>query len=345
MTTPPQRPDHGDAEEEPAEAGTSGTGNQSAQDSESTIANSDSGGESEESGKDAGNVEQGSASGSDSDGSDSDGSDSDGSDSSGESGEPKADSGETEKAEKSAVEQNGDADDEAETEKVAASEKDGETETADDNSDESALGKDAAAGTVGAASEASDSEEPAASEQHGGSAQESAAETSGTAETPEDPEAVQGDSEQAEGKGRKSKRKVALIAGIAAALVVVLGGAGLAYAYVQANSAEAAAEKYVEIADREVQDPRSVSADDYRQVVCSKAMPQIEQVQKQKEKFLQVAKPSDLEQIKQSKTVLKGVQQDGETGTAKLETSMPGQPPQTTELKLIQEDGSWKLCA
>ena len=188
------------------------------------------------------------------------------------------------------------------------------------------------------------SDEVADSEQASDAADEGSAGSEGEAGTPAN-DAGESEAEQSEARGKKSKRKVALIAGIAAAVVVVLGGAGGAYAYYQSNTAEAAAEEYVELTSKEVQNPRSVTADDYRAVVCKKAMPQIEQVQKQKEKFLEVAKPQQLEQIKKSNTELKGVQRNGDTATAEIATSMPGQQPQVTKLDVIQEDGSWKLCA
>ncbi|MBE9375320.1 hypothetical protein IQ251_12780 [Saccharopolyspora sp. HNM0983] len=145
--------------------------------------------------------------------------------------------------------------------------------------------------------------------------------------------------------GRKKSKKPAVIIGVVAAAVIILGGAGAAaYVFLGGNSAQEAAERYVELSSRETQDPKSVHAEDYRAVVCSQAMPQIEQVQQEKDQFLQQAGPEELEQLKQVKTTLKGVEENGDTGTAKIETSMPEVEPQSVDLKLVKEEGDWKLC-
>lgn len=148
--------------------------------------------------------------------------------------------------------------------------------------------------------------------------------------------------EQSEGK-KKSKKPLVIVGVVV--LVVVLAGAGAAaWAFLGGNSAQQAAERYVELSTRETQDPKSVKADDYREVVCSQAMPQIEQVQKEKDQFLQQASPEDLDQLKQVKTTLKGVEENGDSGKATIETSMPKVPPQSVDLKLMKEEGDWKLC-
>lgn len=151
-----------------------------------------------------------------------------------------------------------------------------------------------------------------------------------------------GSGEQSEGT-KKSKKPLVII-GVVILVVLIAGAGAAAWAFLGGNSAQQAAERYVELSARETQDPKSVKADDYREVVCSKAMPQIEQVQKEKEKFLQQARPQDLEQLKQVKTTLKGVEENGDTGKATIETSMPQVPPQSVDLQLTKEDGDWKLC-
>lgn len=145
---------------------------------------------------------------------------------------------------------------------------------------------------------------------------------------------------------RRSRKKIGILVGsIAAALIIVGGGATAAYVFLFGSSAEAAAQRYVDLTAQETQEPRSVNADDYRAVVCDKAMPQIEQIQQQKEQYLKQANPQQLDQVKQVQTELEGVQQNGDEGTAKIKTTVPGQQPQSSELNLVKEDGDWKLCA
>jgi uncharacterized protein HemX len=141
------------------------------------------------------------------------------------------------------------------------------------------------------------------------------------------------------------KRKTGLIVGIAAALVVLAVGAGVGFVFLGSGSAQSAAEDYASLSTKETQDPRSVTAEDYRPIVCSQAMPQIEQLQQQKEEFLKAAKPEDLEQLKQVRVSVAGVQENGDSGSATIQSTMPGQQPQSTDLKLVKEDGDWKLCA
>ncbi|RRO20656.1 hypothetical protein EIL87_01960 [Saccharopolyspora rhizosphaerae] len=143
----------------------------------------------------------------------------------------------------------------------------------------------------------------------------------------------------------KKKSKVGMVVAVAASVLVIAVVAVGAFWLFTGNSAQSAAEDYAALSTKETQDPRSVKADDYRSVVCSSAMPQIEELQKQKEEFLKVAKPQDLEMLKQVKTSVKGVQESGDNGTATIESTVPGQPPQSAELKLVKEDGDWKLCA
>lgn len=157
--------------------------------------------------------------------------------------------------------------------------------------------------------------------------------------------------EQASGLGEElasdapKKKKTGLIIGVAAAAVLVLAAAGVgAYLLFAGPSAQKVAENYAAVSNQETQDPASVKVDDYRSLVCSKAMPQIEQIQKQKEAFLKQAKPQDLELLKKVKTSVKNVQADGDKGKVVLEQTVPGQPPQQLNLSLIKEDG-WKLCA
>ncbi|QUH02219.1 hypothetical protein HUO13_16715 [Saccharopolyspora erythraea] len=141
------------------------------------------------------------------------------------------------------------------------------------------------------------------------------------------------------------KRKTGLVVGIAAAVLVIAGGAAAGYVYLWGASAQSVAEDYAALTTQETQDPRSVTAESYRPFVCSQAMPQIEQLQQEKGEFLKVARPQDLEQLKTVKTSVKSVQESGDSGTVALESTIPGQPPQSTNLKLTKEDGDWKLCA
>lgn len=167
-----------------------------------------------------------------------------------------------------------------------------------------------------------------------------------------DPEAQQGSDQPASeqpaeaGEAPTSKKKrTGLLVGVAAAVVVILGGgAGLAFAFVGGDSARSVAEEYVAVTKKETQQPRSVTAENYRPIVCKKAMPQIEKMQKQKEKFLESAPPESIEKIKKMKISVKSVQENGDSGKAAFETTFPGQPPRTSELKMIKEDGDWKLC-
>lgn len=160
-----------------------------------------------------------------------------------------------------------------------------------------------------------------------------AAAAAGTAETSE------------AGEQPKKKSKVGMIVAVAASVLVIAVVAVGAFWLFSGGSAQSTAEDYAALSTKETQDPRSVKADDYRAVVCNAAMPQIEELQKQKEEFLKVAKPQDLEMLKQVKTTVKGVQENGDNGTATMESTVPGQQPQTAELKLVKEDGDWKLCA
>lgn len=157
--------------------------------------------------------------------------------------------------------------------------------------------------------------------------------------------------DQASGLGEElagdapKKKKTGLIVGIAAAAVLVLAAAGAgAYMLFSGPSAQKVAENYAEVSNRETQDPASVNVEDYKSLVCSKAMPQIEQIQKQKEAFLKQAKPQDLDMLKQVRTSVKNVQADGDKGKVTLEQTVPGQQAQELNLNLIKEDG-WKLCA
>lgn len=143
----------------------------------------------------------------------------------------------------------------------------------------------------------------------------------------------------------KKKSKVGMIVAVAASALVIAVVAVGAFWLFSGGSAQSTAEDYAALSTKETQDPRSVKADDYRAVVCNSAMPQIEELQKQKEEFLKVAKPQDLEMLKQVKTTVKSVQENGDTGTATMESTVPGQQPQAAELKLVKEDGDWKLCA
>ncbi|SFT07688.1 hypothetical protein [Saccharopolyspora flava] len=175
-----------------------------------------------------------------------------------------------------------------------------------------------------------------------------AAATSGDAGAAESTEAAASTEagEAAEsGEQPKKKRKTGMIIAVAASLVVIAAVAVGAFWLFSGGSAQAAAEDYAALSTKETQDPRSVTADDYRAVVCNAAMPQIEELQKQKEEFLKVAKPQDFEMLKQVKTTVKGVQENGDSGTATMESTVPGQQPATAQLKLVKEDGDWKLCA
>lgn len=165
-------------------------------------------------------------------------------------------------------------------------------------------------------------------------------ESSESAETSETSEATESGEEPAKKKG-----KVGMIVAVAASALVIAVVAVGAFWLFSGGSAQSTAEDYATLSTKETQDPRSVKADDYRAVVCNSAMPQIEELQKQKEEFLKVAKPQDLEMLKQVKTTVKAVQENGDTGTATMESTVPGQQPQAAELKLVKEDGDWKLCA
>ncbi|MDI2027783.1 hypothetical protein QFW96_04145 [Saccharopolyspora sp. TS4A08] len=202
--------------------------------------------------------------------------------------------------------------------------------------------------------EQSGAEKPGAEQTDAAEAETAEADKSETAaETPETegseaPEAAAtaetGESAEA-GEQPKKKRKTGMIIAVAASVVVLAAVAAGAFWLFSSGSAQAAAEDYAAISTKETQDPRSVTADDYRPVVCNAAMPQIEELQKQKEEFLKVAKPQDFEMLKQVKTTVKGVQENGDSGTATMESTVPGQQPATAQLKLVKEDGDWKLCA
>lgn len=166
------------------------------------------------------------------------------------------------------------------------------------------------------------------------------AESSESSETSEASAATESGEEPA-----KKKSKVGMIVAVAASALVIAVVAVGAFWLFSGGSAQSTAEDYAALSTKETQDPRSVKADDYRAVVCNSAMPQIEELQKQKEEFLKVAKPQDLEMLKQVKTTVKSVQENGDTGTATMESTVPGQQPQAAELKLVKEDGDWKLCA
>ncbi|MEV0699607.1 hypothetical protein AB0I53_17055 [Saccharopolyspora sp. NPDC050389] len=161
----------------------------------------------------------------------------------------------------------------------------------------------------------------------------------GEAEPPDREQPGESDATPAGGK-----RRTGLIVGVAAAVVVLAGGAGVGFMLVGGGSAQSAAEDYVALSMKETQDPRSVTADDYRPIVCKQAMPQIEQLQQVKEEFLKTAKPEDLEQLKTVQVSVKSVQENGDSGSATVESTFPGQPPQSSELKLVKEDGDWRLC-
>ncbi|MEB3372163.1 Rv0361 family membrane protein [Saccharopolyspora mangrovi] len=160
-----------------------------------------------------------------------------------------------------------------------------------------------------------------------------------------EPAAAAGTAETSEAGEQPKKNKVGVIVAVAASVLVIAVVAVGAFWLFSGGSAQSTAEDYAALSTKETQDPRSVKADDYRAVVCNAAMPQIEELQKQKEEFLKVAKPQDLEMLKQVKTTVKGVQENGDNGTATMESTVPGQQPQTAELKLVKEDGDWKLCA
>lgn len=160
--------------------------------------------------------------------------------------------------------------------------------------------------------------------------------------------AGQPEPEQPEGAGDvpapKRKRTGLVIGAVAAAVVILGGGAALIFAFTGGDSARTVAEKYVAVSTKETQRPASVTAADYRPLICGKSMPQIEQVQKQKEQFLKTAKPEQLEMIKKVRNTVKDVRTDGDSGTVTLETAAPGTPPQTAQLNLVKEGGDWKLC-
>ena len=187
-----------------------------------------------------------------------------------------------------------------------------------------------------AAAEQVDQQEAGQSEGHAAAAEQENQQEAGQEEADQ--------AAEADGTPAKKKR-TGLIIGIAAAVLVVAGGAAAGYAYFAAGSAQSVAEDYAALSTRETQDPRSVTAENYRAFVCQQAMPQIEQMQQQKEEFLKVARPQDLELLKQVQTSVKSVQENGDSGNVALESTMPGQPPQPSNLKLTKEDGDWKLCA
>jgi hypothetical protein len=173
-----------------------------------------------------------------------------------------------------------------------------------------------------------------------------AAETSESSESAESSETSEASAATESGEEpAKKKSKVGMIVAVAASALVIAVVAVGAFWLFSGGSAQSTAEDYAALSTKETQDPRSVKADDYRAVVCNSAMPQIEELQKQKEEFLKVAKPQDLEMLKQVKTTVKSVQENGDTGTATMESTVPGQQPQAAELKLVKEDGDWKLCA
>ena len=180
-------------------------------------------------------------------------------------------------------------------------------------------------------------------EESGADATSESAAPAGASEPGESSEAAA--SSEAGEQPAKKKSKVGMIIAVAASVLVLAAVAVGAYLFFSAGTAQSAADDYAALSSKETQDPRSVSADDYREVVCTKAMPQIEELQKQKEEFLKVAKPQDFEQLKQVKTSVKSVQEQGETGTVQMESSGPGAPPQTAQLQLVKEDGKWKVCA
>ncbi|TDD85198.1 hypothetical protein E1202_21765 [Saccharopolyspora karakumensis] len=172
-----------------------------------------------------------------------------------------------------------------------------------------------------------------------------AAETTESNESSESAEASEASAATESGEEPARKSKVGMIVAVAASALVIAVVAVGAFWLFSGSSAQSTAEDYAALSTKETQDPRSVKADDYRAVVCNSAMPQIEELQKQKEEFLKVAKPQDLEMLKQVKTTVKSVQENGDTGTATMESTVPGQPPQAADLKLVKEDGDWKLCA
>lgn len=150
--------------------------------------------------------------------------------------------------------------------------------------------------------------------------------------------------EESDATPAAGKKKTGLILGVAAAVVVLAGGGGVGLMVFGGGSAQSAAEDYVALSMKETKDPRSVTADDYRPIVCEQAMPQIEQLQQVKEEFLKTAKPADLEQLKAVQVSVKSVQDNGDSGSATVESAFPGQPPESSDLKLVKENGDWKLC-
>lgn len=170
-------------------------------------------------------------------------------------------------------------------------------------------------------------------------------ESNESSESAESSETSEASAATESGEEPAKKSKVGVIVAVAASVLVIAVVAVGAFWLFSGGSAQSTAEDYAALSTKETQDPRSVKADDYRAVVCNSAMPQIEELQKQKEEFLKVAKPQDLEMLKQVKTTVKSVQENGDTGTATMESTVPGQQPQAAELKLVKEDGDWKLCA
>ncbi|TDC96738.1 hypothetical protein E1161_00440 [Saccharopolyspora aridisoli] len=193
-------------------------------------------------------------------------------------------------------------------------------------------------------SESSEAAEPSEAAKSG-ETPESSSESGETSGSSESGEASASSGSESGEEPAKEKSKVGMIVAVAASVLVIAVVAVGAFWLFSGGSAQSTAEDYAALSTKETQDPRSVKADDYRAVVCNSAMPQIEELQKQKEEFLKVAKPQDLEMLKQVKTTVKAVQENGDTGTATMESTVPGQQPQAAELKLVKEDGDWKLCA
>jgi hypothetical protein len=185
-----------------------------------------------------------------------------------------------------------------------------------------------------------DSESSESSERSSGTDAAEAQEASEASEASETEEAAGTEEEAAPPKKRK-----ALVLSIAAAVVVLGVGGGLAYWYFWSDSAQSVAEDYVALQNKEVQDPHSVTAESYRPVVCDRAMPAINELQMQKQQFLAQATPADLGRIKQVKMTLKNVEAGGDSGRATVETTAPGQQSQTADLNLIKQNGEWRLCA
>jgi hypothetical protein len=221
-----------------------------------------------------------------------------------------------------------------------------ETSAVEQPSESSAAGH----GDAESGAEKSGAEQPGAEQSEPDAEQtekaQPAAETSESSESAESSETSEASAATESGEEpAKKKSKVGMIVAVAASALVIAVVAVGAFWLFSGGSAQSTAEDYAALSTKETQDPRSVKADDYRAVVCNSAMPQIEELQKQKEEFLKVAKPQDLEMLKQVKTTVKSVQENGDTGTATMESTVPGQQPQAAELKLVKEDGDWKLCA